>query len=49
MTITFENHNDIIVYALEKIVRYAKQHQYFFLGNCVWWIASIIGLDEGLR
>jgi len=49
MTITFENDNDVIVYALEKIMSYAREFQYFFVGNCTWWIASIIGLDEGLR
>jgi len=48
MTITCENDNDIIVYALEKIVSYARELQYFFVGNCVWWIASVIGLDEQL-
>ena len=49
MTITCENDNDIIVYALEKIVSYARELQHFFVGNCVWWIASVIGLDEQLR
>ena len=49
MTITFENDNDIIVYALEKIVSYARELQYFFVWNCVCWIASVIGLDEQLR
>jgi len=49
MTITFENDNDVIVYALEKIISYAREHHYFFVANCVWWTASIIGLDGGLR
>jgi predicted component of type VI protein secretion system len=48
MTITFENDNDAIVYALAKIIAYAKEYQYFFVANCTWWIASIIGLDSGL-
>ena len=48
MTLTFENHNDVIVYALERIISYARQHQYIFVAHSVWWIASIIGLTEGL-
>jgi len=49
MTITFENDTDVIIYALEKIIAYARENQYFFVANCTWWIASIIGLDDGLR
>jgi len=48
MTITFENENNIIVYALEKIICYARKHQYIFIAQSVWWIASIIGLADGL-
>jgi hypothetical protein len=48
MTITFENDSDVIVYALEKIVSFARENQYLFVANCVWWIAGIIGLDSGL-
>jgi len=48
MTITFKNENDIIVYALEKIICYARKHQYIFIAQGVWWIASIIGLADGL-
>jgi hypothetical protein len=48
MTITFENDSDIIVYALEKIISFARENQYLFVANCVWWIAGIIGLDSGL-
>jgi len=48
MTITFENENDVIVYALEKIISYARKHQYIFVAQSVWWIASVIGLTEGL-
>jgi hypothetical protein len=48
MTITFENDNDAIVYALEKIISYARNNQYIFLAQSVWWISSIIGLQEGL-
>ena len=49
MTITFENDSDVIVYALEKIISYASNTQYLFVANCIWWIAGIIGLDDGLR
>jgi hypothetical protein len=48
MTISFENDNDIIVYSLEKIISYAKDNQYIFLAQSVWWISSIIGLQQGL-
>jgi hypothetical protein len=48
MTITLENENDVIVYALEKIISYARDNQYIFFAQSVWWIASIIGLQSGL-
>jgi hypothetical protein len=48
MTITFENDNDVIVYALEKIISYARNNQYIFLAQSVWWISSILGLQQGL-
>jgi hypothetical protein len=48
MTITFESDKDVIVYALEKIISYARDNQYIFLAQSVWWISSIIGLQEGL-
>jgi len=49
MPITFENDSDVIVYALEKIISFARNIQYLFVANCVWWIAGIIGLYEDLR
>jgi hypothetical protein len=48
MTITFETESDVIVYALEKIISFARENQYLFVANCTWWIAGIIGLDTGL-
>jgi hypothetical protein len=48
MTLTFANENDVIVFALEKIIQFAKNHQYLFVANCVWWIAGVIGLESGL-
>jgi hypothetical protein len=48
MTITFENDNDVIVYALEKVIAYARRTQQIFVAHCVWWLASNIGLEQGL-
>jgi hypothetical protein len=48
MTITLENNSDVIVYALEKIISFARENQYLFMANCAWWIAGIIGFDSGL-
>jgi hypothetical protein len=48
MTITFENDNDVMVYTLEKIILYARRTQQIFVAQCVWWLASIIGLEQGL-
>jgi len=48
MTIIFENYNDLIVYALEKVIAYARRSQQILVAQCVWWLASIIGLKEGL-
>jgi hypothetical protein len=48
MTITFENDSDVIVYALEKIISFARDNQYLFVANCAWWIAGVIGLESGL-
>jgi hypothetical protein len=48
MTIIFENNNDVIVYALEKIIAFARDNHYIFLAQSVWWISSIIGLQQGL-
>jgi len=48
MPITFANDNDVIIYALEKIISDARDIQYIFLVQSVWWISSIIGLQQGL-
>jgi hypothetical protein len=48
MTITFENDNDVIIYTLEKIISYARRTQQVFVAHCVWWLASVIGLEQGL-
>jgi hypothetical protein len=48
MTITFENDNDVICYALEKVISYARRTQQIFVAQCVWWLASVIGLEREL-
>jgi hypothetical protein len=48
MTITFADDKDVIVYALETIIPYARDNQYIFLAQSIWCIASILGLQEGL-
>lgn len=48
MTISFENDNNVIIYALEKIISFAWENQYIFVAQCIWWIVSIIGLQSGL-
>jgi hypothetical protein len=48
MTITFENDNDVLVYSLEKIISYARDNQYIFLAQSVWWISLVIGLQSEL-
>jgi len=48
MTITFESDNDVIVYALENIIIYARDNRYIFVAQSVCWIASIIGLTDRL-
>ena len=48
MTITFENDNDVIVYAFEKVISYARRTQQIFVAQVVWWLASIVGLEQGL-
>jgi hypothetical protein len=48
MTLTFENDNDVIVYALEKIISYTRKTQQIFVAQCIWWLASVIDLEQGL-
>jgi hypothetical protein len=43
MMITFAGDSDIIVYALEKNISHARNNQYIFLAQSIWWIAAIIG------
>jgi len=46
MPVTFENDNDIIVYALECVISHARRTQLIFVVQSVWWLASIIGLQQ---
>jgi hypothetical protein len=48
MTVTFENDNEVILYALEKVISHARRNQQIFVAQCVWWLASVIGLEKGL-
>jgi hypothetical protein len=48
MTITFENDSDVIIYALEKVISYARRTQQVFVAQCVWWLTSLIDLESGL-
>jgi hypothetical protein len=48
MPITFDSDKDIIVYALEKIITYARDNQYIILAQSVWCISLITGLQQGL-
>jgi len=48
MTITFEDDNDLIIYALEKVISYTRRSQHIFVAQCGWWLASVIELESGL-
>jgi hypothetical protein len=48
MTITFEIDNDVIVPAFETVISYARRTQQVFIVQCIWWLASVIGLEQGL-
>jgi hypothetical protein len=48
MTIAFKNDNDVIVFPFEIIIAYARKFQQIFVAQCVWWLASMIGLEQGL-
>jgi hypothetical protein len=48
MTITLENDNDANVYTLEKVISYTQRNQQILVAQCVSWLVSIIGLEQGL-
>jgi len=47
MTITFQLDKDIILYAFDRIITCCGEKKYLFAVQCVWWLASIIGLQQG--
>jgi len=47
MTITLQNDNHVIVYALEKVISKARKTQQILAADCIWWLASVIGLEQG--
>jgi hypothetical protein len=38
----------VIVYGLEKNIAFARSKGYIFAAQCVWWLALIIELEQGL-
>ena len=48
MTISFKSDSDVIIYRLKKIIAFSQSQGYIFVAQCVWWLASIIGLEPGL-
>src|SRR3979490_1298516 len=48
MPITFENEDDIIVFALERIISFARRTHQIFVAQCIWWLATVIGLEPKL-
>jgi len=48
MPITFENDYDAIVYSLWCVIAHARRTQQIFVAQCVWWLVSIIGLEQVL-
>jgi len=48
MTITFKDDSEVIVYAFDKLISYARRTQQIFVAQCIWWLVSIIGLEAEL-
>jgi len=48
MPITFEDDTEVIIYALEKIITIARNTQQIFVAQCIWWLATVITLEQGL-
>jgi hypothetical protein len=45
MPITFKNDNELIDYARETILAYARRSQPIFVAQFAWWLPSIVGLE----
>jgi len=48
MTITLEDDANVIIFAFEKLISFARENQYLFVVCCILWIAGVIWLDSGL-
>jgi len=48
MTVTFENDINIIVYAQDQVIAYDRRIEQIVVAQCIWWLASVWGLEEGL-
>jgi hypothetical protein len=48
MQMTFENENELMVYALARILCDTKKNHFQFVVQCLWWLAPNIGLEHNL-
>jgi len=48
MTITLENFNDVILFRLENVLSYTRRIEQIFVAQCVWWLLSVITLEQRL-
>jgi hypothetical protein len=48
MSLSFVNDNEVIVYVAEKILSYRQWYQILLAADCVWWLGTLIGLEQGL-
>jgi hypothetical protein len=49
MTISFENDNYVIIYALKHIISSYRTKHYIFAAQCIWYLASLVALlQQGL-
>jgi len=48
MPITFEDDTEIIIDGLEKIITIVRNTQQIFVAQCIWWLATVINLEQGL-
>jgi hypothetical protein len=48
LTITCENNNTVIVYALGTIISLARNNHYISVPQSVWWLPSILRSHQGL-
>lgn len=48
MNINFGTESDVFLYSLEQNNPLCQVHHYIFAAQCVWWLASLLGLQQGL-